>query len=600
MPDEIGRRGLPHIDLSRRALLRGGALSVGGLAAAALIGCGSDDDDENEAAATAAQGAAQPDSGAGTAPAAIPRGALVEEAGLPFPYNFPEPETAPKRGGTMNMAVTWDVATLDVTKSAAGGTITIPNTVYNRLLGIVGGTDVDPFKVQIEPELAESWERSPDGMSYTFHITPGVKWQNIAPLNGRAFTAADAKFAYDRYATEGVHQSYWVNVDSVEAVDDLTLKVNMKRAVADFIAPLGGRHQTIYPHELVDDGSIEKKAIGTGPMILKEALQSERVSYVKNPDYWEREVLLDGLDAKIITDASARLAAFRAGQIDYGVTPSSLTEVKALQDSNAGIQVNMTDLGYGAYPFGMNLENPKFADERVRRAISLSMDRDLVIEILYEGLAFVLPAIPWAFLFDERPTVESGVMGNWVRYDPEEAKQLLQAAGAEDLSISAIYFPYSESVGRNSELFIDTFRQSGITLTATAVDYTQFNSQWIGGTFEEATTSGYPASGFDADNYFYNQIHSQSPGNRWNINDPQIDEWAIAQQTELDPDKRKEIFRKIWDRDLDQAYRPVNAANLGFEVYQPWLRGIRFGGSLYSNGSFYDVGDQIAEAWLDK
>ena len=567
MAHEFSRLEASGIGIGRRAVLRGGALGLGGLAAAALIGC-SGDDDEEAATATAADGTAQAGTN-GSDPDPIPRGALVEEAGLPFPYNFPEPDTTPKRGGVMNMAVTWDVATLDVTKSAAGGTITIPNTVYNRLLGIV-------------------------------HITPGSTWQNVPPLNGRVFTAADAKFVFDRYATEGVHQSYWVNVDSVEAIDDLTLKINMKRAVADFIAPLGGRHQTIYPHELVDDGSIEKKAIGTGPMILQEALPGERVVYVKNPDYWEREVLLDGLEAKIMTDASARLAAFRAGQIDYGVTPSSLTEVQALQDTNPGIQVNMTDLGYGAYPFGMNLENPKFADERVRRAISLSMDRDLVIEIIYEGLAFVLPAIPWAFIFDERPTVESGVMGNWVRFDPEEAKQLLIAAGAENLTVDAIYFPYSESVGRNSELFIDTFRQSGITLTATSVDYTQFNSQWIGGTFAEATTSGYPASGFDADNYFYNQIHSQSPGNRWNINDPQIDEWAIAQQTELDPELRKEIFRKIWDRDLDQAYRPVNAANLGFEVYQPWLRGVRFGGSLYSNGSFYDIGDQIAEAWLDK
>src|SRR5690606_28582021 len=72
----------------------------------------------------------------------------------PFPYQFPGPATEPKPGGTMTVAASWDVGPMDTTVSAAGGSITVPNMVYNRLVGHVGGVDVDPFKFELEPELA--------------------------------------------------------------------------------------------------------------------------------------------------------------------------------------------------------------------------------------------------------------------------------------------------------------------------------------------------------------------------------------------------------------------------------------------------------------
>ena len=95
-------------------------------------------------------------------------------------------------------------------------------------------------------------------------------------------------------------------------------------------------------------------------------------------------------------------------------------------------------------------------------------------------------------------------------------------------------------------------------------------------------------------------MHSKSPGNRWQLKDPQIDEWATQQSVELDPKKRREIHRKIWDRDLDMSYRPPLPYGFAFETLQPWLRGIRFGAILGANSSYYDWGGQIAKAWLDK
>ena len=86
------------------------------------------------------------------------------------------------------------------------------------------------------------------------------------------------------------------------------------------------------------------------------------------------------------------------------------------------------------------LSNPKFQDDRVRQAISLAIDSDLIIDVVYDGWAKAMPLHPWGFVFDEEPTVESGLLGNWMRHDPGEAKKLLAAAGASNLSFDSIYY----------------------------------------------------------------------------------------------------------------------------------------------------------------
>ncbi len=214
------------LELNRRTLLRGGVLGGAGLAAAALIGCGGDDDDDDESASTAAdtsgnststgattasqsstttQSSSSSSSDSSTASTTSEDteeqvetlGEWIKDPDLPYPFNYPEPPGTPKPGGVMKVATSWDYQTLDPIASAAGGTVTVPNVVYNRLLGIVRGPAADPYLLELEPELAQSWERSPDGLTFTFNITPGITWQNLPPLSGRAFTAEDARFAIE-------------------------------------------------------------------------------------------------------------------------------------------------------------------------------------------------------------------------------------------------------------------------------------------------------------------------------------------------------------------------------------------------------------------
>ena len=617
------------LELNRRALLRGGALGGVGLAAAALIGCGGDDDDDDTTSTAPASGATSgssttattststdtsngdDDSADSTKPSGDSEdaseqvealGEWIKDPDLPYPFNYPEPNKVPKPGGVMKVATSWDYQTIDPVTSAAGGTVTVPNVTYNRLLGIVRGPAADPYKLELEPELAQSWERSPDGLTFTFNITPGITWQNVPPLSGRAFTADDAKFAIERYANEGVHQAYYNNAATYEAADDLTFKIGMANPTADFLNPLGSNKQTIFPRELVDDGTIETRAIGTGGFILTDAAPAQHVIFEKNPDYWEREVLMDGFEFRIILDGAARTAAFRVGQIDYAYSLApNLATLEKILETNPDVQVNLLVVTYNGTTFGMNLTLPKYADERVRRAISLAFDRELMVDLVYDGLAKIFHVIPWTYLYDEEPTLESGGLGNWIRHDPAEARKLLAAAGAEGLTMVNMYYPYSGLQDQTAEIAQANLKDAGITMTGGAVDYTEFNSAWVPAKLPDVSTVAWSTSGFDADNWFHGQIHSESPGNRWRINDPQLDAWAEEQQLELDPDARRDIWQKIYDRDLDMMYRPAFPSGNYPEVLQPWVRGIRWGASSPNdNSSYYDWGDVIPAAWLDK
>ena len=621
---ELERWWAPAV--SRRTLLRGGLLGGVGLAAAALIGCGGDDDDDDDDGATTSgttggstttttsttqtstssdsddgDDAATDDNG-GDEPAG--EGMYVKDDNLPYPYQFPEPAgLTPKPGGIMRIAATWNVATMDPTASAAGGTITAPNMVYNRLLGMVGGPRKNPFTIELEPELASSWERTPDGATFSFVIRDDIKWQNVAPLSGRQFTSADAKYAFDRYASEGVHQTYWANVSAIETPDDTSMTLQMSKVTADFILPLASRYQTIFPRELVENGTISEQVVGTGPMILEEAEAGSHAVFAKNPDYFEREVLLDGVEFRLRQDYTARLAGFRVGQFDYvyGLAPS-IQQLGKILETNPDIQINLTPVVNGTTPFGMNLSNPKFADERVRQAITLGIDTALIAELLYDNISKTLPLQPWPYVFDEEPTVESGNLGRFVgRYDPDEALKLLKAAGAEGLEFENFYHNYSNpGSDQRAEIIAENLLKIGVKMDQHHVDYTEFNSTWVPGKLEEGCTSCWLTVGFDSDNFFYNSVHSKSPGNRWQLNDPQVDTWAEAQQVELDPDARKEIQKTMWDYFLEKMYWPPQPASIGIEVYQPWVRGIRFGGVFLTNVSYYDWGDQIAGAWLNK
>jgi ABC-type transport system substrate-binding protein len=444
---------------------------------------------------------------------------------------------------------------------------------------------------------------APDGLTYTFTLNDGVKWQNLPPVNARPFTAADVKFAWDRYAAGGAQKAYWAALDRIDVNGDSTVIVKLKRPSPDFLIPVASRYLTMHPHEIVDDGSIERQPIGTGPMIFKEGKVDQHVVMERNADYFRGPVPLDGIEFRIMPDVQARLNALRVGQVDHAQTViGGLRDLEALLKTNADVQVMTAEPLFAAFQYTFNLESPKWQDIRVRRAVQMGIDRKAIVQVVNDNNGAVVTAIPWSFLFDDIPT-SADVLGPWWDYKPEQAKQLLQAAGAEDLSFDCIWYPYTESSNtRPNAQVVDQLRAVGVTMTTQQLEYTQFNSQWTTVKYDDVV-DGWSANGFTADTYFSEQLHSGSPNNRSRgLSDPQIDEWADAQSSELDAQKRKEFQRKIWDRVQDQVWRVDKPAAKGYEVLQPWVRNVSFTGPFNANYSFTELAapSQLERAWLDK
>jgi peptide/nickel transport system substrate-binding protein len=244
----------------------------------------------------------------------------------------------------------------------------------------------------------------------------------------------------------------------------------------------------------------------------------------------------------------------------------------------------------------LNLTNPKFQDPRVRQALALGIDRPALVDLLLDGYGAFVPTAAWPFVLDNFPG--EAELGNWWRHDPAEATKLLSAAGAEGLEFAVIQSPqYGPAALREDEILAEMWADIGVTLNIQNIDYTEFNTQWVGISYPEAA-DGWATAAPSADGFYKDQVYSTSKNNRWYINDPEIDAWADEQSMELDPAARREIQRKIWDKLQDQQYRIETTQAFVITAYSPQMRGARFNGAYISYHYFYKFGQNYPTIWL--
>jgi ABC-type transport system substrate-binding protein len=294
---------------------------------------------------------------------------------------------------------------------------------------------------------------------------------------------------------------------------------------------------------------------------------------------------------------AARLAAFEAGAVDYAdFFVTNAEEALAFHERFPDVQIHLTPVFSALYSLALNLDLPQFADVRVRRALSLAIDREAMARELYQGLAKTLPTIPWTYLFDAEPATAG--LGPWFRPDLGEAKRLLAAAGRSGLSFEMLYYNYDDTQNRRAnEMIAADLARIGVNVRLRHVEVAEFNQLWSHGRIPEAA-DGWAPIGYAADTYFKDHLRTGSATNRWHIADPEVDAWAAEQSTELDPQRRRELQRRIWDRMLDRVYRIEKIANMKIYAYQEWLRNFRSGGALNSIGRG-DHGAYVANVWID-
>ncbi len=246
-----------------------------------------------------------------------------------------------------------------------------------------------PDSTEIEPALAESWDKSPDGRVWTFHLRRNVRFHDGTPFDAEAVV-----FSFDRQRDphHPYHQedfTYWENnfrnIQSVEAVDAYTVRIALERPYAPFLSNLA-----MFPVSIVSPSAVKKwgpefarHPVGTGPFRFVEWSPGERIMLAANPNYWDGAPRIQHLVFVVIRDPRQRLVALEGGALDVAenLSPEDLQFV-ALHPELTLVHVAANNVGYLA----MNTQHPPFDDVRVRRAVNYAINKTAIVKLIYQGL----------------------------------------------------------------------------------------------------------------------------------------------------------------------------------------------------------------------
>jgi peptide/nickel transport system substrate-binding protein len=321
----------------------------------------------------------------------------------------------------------------------------------------------------IVPALARSWEISEDGLTYTFTLAEGVKFHD-----GTDLTADDVKFSLDRINAEGslnAQKALYASIESVEVVDPLTVRINLKQPDGNLIYNLAWGDAVIVAPESADNN--KTNPIGTGPFVFKDRIEGDSITLEKNQTYWGEPVQLTAATFRFIADPTAAFAALQAGDVDsFPNFPALETVAQFQSDPRFSVVVGATE---GETILSMNNGKPPLNDAKVRAAIAHAINREDIINGAMSGFGIPIGT----FLSPNNPDhVDLTGQSN---YDPEKSKALLAEAGVSDLTLSLKLPPVEGYARRGGEIIAQQLAAVGIKTETTNLEW----AQWLGEVFTE-------------------------------------------------------------------------------------------------------------------
>ncbi len=379
--------------------------------------------------------------------------------GLAQDYS-PDPNAKP--GGTITITYKDDVATLDPAIGYDWQNWSMIKSLFDGLMDYVPGTTT------LRPGLAESYEISDDGLVYTFHLRPGVKFHN-----GREMTAEDVKYSLDRVtnpATQSPGAGFFGSIagfenagdgglSGVEVVDPQTVKITLTRPDATFLHVMALNFSFVVPKEVVEAEGADfgKKPVGTGAFKLTEWTLGQRLVFEKNPDYWIAGVpYLDSFTVEVGQEPVVALLRLQNGEVDIpgdGIPPAKFTEVMGDPAQAAHVVVGgQLHTGY----ITMNVTTPPFDKLEVRKAINMAINKERITQIINGRAVPAIQPLP-----PSMPGYTEGYAG--YAYDPEGAKALLAEAGLGDGFETELYVMNTDPNPRIAQAIQQDLAAIGIT-----------------------------------------------------------------------------------------------------------------------------------------
>lgn len=436
--------------------------------------------------------------------------------------------------------------------------------------------------LDIVPDIARSWTLSSDQLTYTFRLRRDVRFSN-----GRKVTAHDVRYSFERVLTAATKAPLtWVldkiegatdflagktaGISGIRVVNDHTLVLKLDKPFGPFLSLLAMTTAYVVPREEVarlgqDFGT---HPVGSGPYTLNEWKHGQYLVLAANEDYYEGRPKLNGIYFRVIPEDLTAVMEFETGRLDVLQIPSS--EYRRYTTDPAWRDLVYGKPGLNSYYLGLNCTRPPFNDARVRKAANMAIDRQHILNTVFEkrGVPASGPVPPGLW--------KDGTLGGATegyKYDPENAKALIRQAGADGATIK-IYITSDPEVLDIIQVIQQYLSKAGLRPVITQLDWSAFKHVVNKGepdAFWLSWWADYP----DPENFLFPLFHSSSVGpggNRTRCIDPELDRLIETAQQTMDARQRYRLYRQAEDRIIQNAPWAFMWHRADYFVVQPWVK----------------------------
>jgi peptide/nickel transport system substrate-binding protein len=506
----------------------------------------------------------------------------------------------PKRGGTLRVSYGNEIAHLDFHTAPGYEMMWVAMDVG---CGLVNITPDGKFV----GDVAESWQASPDHLTYTFKLRPNALFHD-----GTRVDAAAVKFSIDRLmdpATKSGMRSFYEPVHSVEVLGPLTVQVRLKQPYAFFLHMLAAYRTglVLYSPTATQKFSLEERkqgkpgaVVGCGPFRLVEWVKGGHLVMERFDKYFVPGLpYLDRVVIRTIKDPVTEMAAFKAGEIDF-IASFSPEHVDTLTAQSPAAVV-MTGKETTPMLAAMKVTVPKdgkpmskeraphpiFGDLRVRKAVGCyGIDRAEIVKIAFKG-----KATPWVGM-NPPGTLDTVDVNAMCPYDPARAKAMLAEAGygpARPLTFEVMADTEKSVFNVIATVIKEQMARLGVTANIRLVD----KVSWMNSTLQDGPWDMYVEDllsliTLDSNAYLSNSTSTWSHPRH---NDKRVDELYARYAREMDPEKRKAIARELQEFMVENMYWNNISGSPFYMVAQPWMKGYTY------NAEFEVHYDRV---WLDR
>jgi peptide/nickel transport system substrate-binding protein len=445
-------------------------------------------------------------------------------------------------------------------------------------------------------DLAESWTFSDDYLAYSFKLHKGVKFHD-----GSEFTSADVKASWDRIINppEGVvsiRRSNYPMIKSVEAPDSHTVVFRLHHPSPSFLASIAHPANFILAKKYLDQDQqyFKTHAVGTGPFKLKNYVRGSYLEMERNPEYWKQGLpYMDGITYFVIKDTAARAKALRSGRVDVELRylpPSEVEGIKSqLGDKVVAAEVqNITNFGVG-----FNVDKKPFDDERVRKAMTLAIDRADMVKTLapITNMAKIggmtHPASEWALSPEELEQLPG--FGRDYQANLREAKRLMAEAGYPNgfqtvLTNRNIKMPYIDL----GVYMISTWKKIGIEAEHKLEETATWSASRVNRDFE-LVLEAYGSQTVGDPDEILDKFVTGAQENYSRFSDPVVDGLFQQQAREMNEEKRIQLVKEMDKRILEKVWRIQGPWTVRLEVRSAKIQNYEPQPSHWMNRRFEDV-----------